>query len=217
MSKSPEEIKDAVLKCCETVTRMHDLEIVEYFPQLGIQLDSLHGAWRFCERHPNLGWHVTFSIYPELLETGINYLHHPDWIKAYRLLNLEAKELQEQFEEAKIYRFKTMEEPAFQVMGDFAKFLNEAVEADCPMITNWGVKIQETGEDISILNIWAATTHDSPITRCKELRREIDSLQERAQGLVDALEKIMRMIEIQHADEFGQAIRKESQPVEEKP
>lgn len=97
MSKSPEEIKDAVLKCCETVTRMHDLEIVEYFPQLGIQLDSLHGAWRFCEMHPDLGWHVTLSIYPELLETGKNYLHHPDWIKAYHLLNIEGRELEEKY------------------------------------------------------------------------------------------------------------------------
>jgi hypothetical protein len=195
--KTHEETKAAVLKECERFTENGG--------------EFRLGSYSIEKRQGKV-WFVTTMLMGEVIYPINDVSLDREFCEfLYRLLNLEARELEEknnhllqELAESKIYRFKALEEPAMKLMEDFAKFLNEAVAADCPMITNWVIGIKGEGEEseMNVLNIWAATSHDSPITRCKELRRDIDALKERAQGLVDALEE--SKLALEHARETCQ-------------
>lgn len=198
MKKTEQEMMTAVLAECnrrcptyEWVS-LNPLRLVRIRDQdmLGYNFGGVEAAWAIMYRVD-----IVCFIYDGTDAALISF--------AYRILGLEARdaveELQKELEEAKLYRFKTMEEPAFQMMGKFVKFLNDALEADCPMVTNWGVKINETGEEIIGLNIWAATTHDSPITRCRELRKELNDERGKRQALMETAQKVINESQADYA------------------
>jgi hypothetical protein len=111
------------------------------------------------------------------------------WAEVMELVENHTAELEQQLEEAKQVKLEGMEMPAYKLMQDFAKFMDEALESDRPMTTDWCVRMPD-GEEVVVLNIWAATTHDSPISRAQELVGKVSELEARNAALVEALEEI---------------------------
>ena len=109
------------------------------------------------------------------------------WAEVMELVENHTAELEQQLEEAKQVKLEGMEMPAYKLMQDFAKFMDEALESDRPMTTDWCVRMPD-GEEVVVLNIWAATTHDSPISRAQELVGKVSELEARNAALVTTIE-----------------------------
>ena len=77
--------------------------------------------------------------------------------------------LQQQLEEAQNVKFEGMASPAWAMLGELTKFMEEVMDSDTPRTTSWCVRLED-GEEVTLMNIWAATSHDNPITRATELR-----------------------------------------------
>lgn len=83
--------------------------------------------------------------------------------------------LRQQLEEAQNFRFEGMASPAWAMFGEFTKFMEEVMDSDVPRTTSWCIRLED-GEEVTLMNIWAATSHDSPITRATELRDMLEQV-----------------------------------------
>jgi hypothetical protein len=83
--------------------------------------------------------------------------------------------LEQQLEEARNVKFEGMASPAWAMLGELTKFMEEVMDSDVPRTTSWCARLED-GETITLMNIWAATSHDSPITRATELREMLQQV-----------------------------------------
>lgn len=89
--------------------------------------------------------------------------------KTIEELNKKIATLEQQLEEAQNVKLEGMGTPAWSMFEELTKFMEEVTESDSPRSTSWCVRLED-GEEVTLMNIWAATSHDSPITRATELR-----------------------------------------------
>lgn len=200
MEKTEFEIRESVLAECQHL--LGEIQVVGKkpypdYPDISCFIDdgvvSNYTVWPF-------GDHSSYFIIIYTDRAAVD----DQWKKAYRLLGLDKRDaleaerafwtastdaltksleaekvknanLQQQLEEAQNVKFEGMASPAWAMMGELTKFMEETLESDTPRVTSWCARLED-GEEVTLMNIWAATSHDSPITRATELRDMLEQV-----------------------------------------
>jgi len=113
--------------------------------------------------------------------------------KTIEELNKKIATLEQQLEEAQNVKFEGMASPAWTMFGEFTRFMEEVMDSDVPRTTSWCVRLED-GEEVTLMNIWAATSHDSPITRATELRDMLDAEKEKSKRWESRAWKILQIV-----------------------
>ncbi len=191
MEKTPQEIEASVLAFCDNVCPD------TYKPY--IDDDGCVSIWRKLKWNLEPYFEVTASN-----ETTVLGVDATNWKLFYRLLGLDKRDaleaarekittLEQQLEEAQNVKFEGMASPAWAMLGELTKFMEQVVDSDVPRTMSWCARLED-GEHITLMNIWAATSHDSPITRATELRDLLDAEKEKSMRWESRAWKILQIV-----------------------
>ncbi len=212
MEKKPEEIMAIVLDYCHHAC-----------PEIGKNVPLYEGAYLKKDIDGYGIYHYWGSDRGNAtcictVPTRSTFIANPNVFTAFhKLLGLDKRDaleaerekitnLEQQLEEAQNVKFEGMASPAWAMLGELTKFMEEALESDVPRMTNWRIRLED-GEEVTLMNIWAATSHDSPITRATELREMLDAEKEKSKRWESRAWKILQIAKDKSMESFSHSIR----------
>ena len=199
MEKKPEEIMAIVLDYCHHAC-----------PEIGKNVPLYEGAYLKKDIDGYGIYHYWGSDRGNAtcictVPTRSTFIANPNVFTAFhKLLGLDKRDaleaarekittLEQQLEEAQNVKFEGMASPAWAMLGELTKFMEQVVDSDVPRTMSWCARLED-GEHITLMNIWAATSHDSPITRATELRDLLDAEKEKSMRWESRAWKILQIV-----------------------